>query len=187
MPSPSPSQSPADACTADGLKFAFRGSVPKWNDCPECRGARNTFDVTATRGGVPIGPESDCGQALIEKYGEFEGIIIEPGNTRSGFEHQGCSLEDYHRIVAAGGDLKKECRSADPTGDFFIFAHATNSDGNPDHWRGKRYLAGGEADFCVSWKHLDHYRCQRCFTDDRGAITRSATCGTNAAGRDLLK
>jgi hypothetical protein len=165
-PSPAPSATPKPGpipppCVADGVKLGFRGSVPKWNDCPDCHGARNTFDVSPTIGGVTITPETGCGPVLIERYGEFQGLIIEPGNTRTGFEHQ--SDNNY------------------------LMVHATNSDDNPEHWSGKRYLAGGWAEYCVSWPHLDHYRCQRCFTDDRGVVLRGDTCGTNSVGYDVPK
>lgn len=171
-PSASPSPSPSPVATpspsgelADDLKLGANNPVKK------DRGYRNTFGVTPTIDGKPLGPESGLGKALIEKYGEIRGLIIINGE-RSGFEHQGCSFEDW----------KADPGSCDVS-DFFLFVDATNS--APDsEWSGQTYLAAGPRTYCVSWDFMNHWRCQDCSVDSSG---KQVGCGPNNRGYDLKK
>lgn len=145
------------------------------NPQPKEIGFRNTFDVSPWFQGQKITPESGCTQALVETYGEFQGIIIIAGE-RSGFEHQGCSLAD----VRSGQCPKPNWN------DFYLYVDATNSDnqhwsrGCPDHCAGT-FTQAGPRTYCVSYAHLDHYKCVDCTMTDAG---KTVGCG---ARYDLKK
>lgn len=107
--------------------------------------------------GQKIRPESGCTRTLVETYGEFEGLIIINGQ-RSGFEHQGCSLED---VRANRCDRVR-------WEDFYLYVDATNSDdGNWDHGT---YLQAGPRTYCTSYKHLAHYKCINCTMTTEGKV-----------------
>lgn len=165
-PAPSPSPDPHEGDElADDLKIGANNPVKK------DRGYRNTFNVTPTFRGKPIGPESGLGLTLIERYGEIRGMIVMPDGRRDGFEHQGCSLSNF--------DPADGCKDSD----FYLFVDATNS--APDsEWDGDTYLAAGKRTYCVTWDFMDHWRCQRCELDRTG---KQVGCGSNAQGFDLPK
>lgn len=123
-------------------------------------GYRNTFDWSPWFEGKKITAESGCTQYLIETYGEFDSVIIQDG-VRSGFEHQGCSLEDYQH--GRCDKIRWE--------DFYLGVDATNSDSN---WSGDIYLGAGNREYCVSFKHLAHYTCTPCVMGTDGKVVN---CG----------
>jgi len=93
----------------------------------------------------------------VETYGEFDAIIVQNGQ-RSGFEHQGCSLEDVQH--GRCDRVRWE--------DFYLGVDATNSDSGWDH---DTYLGAGHRDYCVSYKHLSHYTCTPCTMTTEGKVT----------------
>lgn len=164
-PAPSPSPSTSPRCSADGLKIGFRGSVNKYGR--QSRGHRNTFDVTPTRGGEAVKPETGCGPVLISMYGEFQRF------------QEGAGFSGRH-------PLEKQSDNE------YILVDATNSDDNPAHWdtRGTPdmnddlYLLAGWRRYCVSWPHLGWYRCQEGEMGNRGQLLGF---GQNNRGFDLTK
>lgn len=133
------------------MKLGFRASVPKG------RGFRNTFDVTPTRGGVAIKPETNCGPKLIAKYGEFQ---------------------RFQTSNAFAGRHSVEKQSDNE----YILVDATNSD--DVNWSGGRYTLAGSRTFCVSWPHLNFWRCQDGTMTDRGQLVGF---GENNRGYDKPK
>lgn len=118
--------------------------------------------MSTWKNGVKIRPESGCGLPTILRYGEIQGIIVENGKV-SGFEHQGCSLEDYKKTGDEG------CPRA--ASDFYLYVDATNSDSGWDH---EHYLRAGPVTYCTSISHLAHYTCITCTMGDDGKVTN---CG----------
>lgn len=141
------------------MKLGWFNAVDKRNDCKDCKGFRNTFNVTPTYHGVPQGPETGCGAAFIKKYGEFDRFQTSP-------------LWDGRQGVEVQSD------------NAYLLVEATNSDGDPTHWSGKTYLYTGARTFCVSWPHLPTYRCQDGNMDSTG---RLVGFGEDNRGYDLPK
>jgi hypothetical protein len=121
---------------------------------PKIRGFRNTFDVSPWFEGQKIRPESGCGEYLVQTYGEFERFMTGEGWT---------------------GQDPVELNSFNP----YQMVDATNSD--EEHWSGDRYTLTGRRTYCVSYKHLNHYKCIDCTMTDAGKVTG---CG---ARYDLFK
>jgi hypothetical protein len=120
-------------------------------------GYRNTFDLTPMFEGRPIRPESGCGDALVARYGEFERFQSGAG--------------------IAGRD-PVELQSDNP----YILVEATNSD--EEHWDHGHYTLTGKRTYCVSYRHLAHWRCQDGVMNDEG---RLVGFGQNDRGYDLPK
>lgn len=154
-----------------GVKLGFRMAIPKWNDCRDCKGARNTFNVTPFReDGSVIGAEAREGCALVKAWGEFQrfqtvGVFAKDGGNHEDVELQAAPLDD-------------DC------GHYYILVEATNSDDNPDHWSGKTYLPAGKRSYCVSYGYMKTWRCQDGQMDSRGVLTGF---GENNRGYDLNK
>lgn len=131
---------------------------------PKQPGFRNTFDLSPTVGGVTIGPETGCGDFLVQVYGEFERFVSGDG---------------------IRGRDPVELQSTNP----YIMVEATNSDtvnwaaGCPDNCRGD-YLLPGKRTYCISYHHLAYWRCQDGFMSPEG---RLEGFGTNSRGYDLPK
>lgn len=154
------------------MKIGFRASVPKWNDCPECKGARNTFNVSPFRSdGSVIGPEAQEGCALVAAYGEFVRF-----QTVGYWADERGGPTDAVELQAAA--LDQDC------GEKYILVEATNSDDNPEHWSGKTYLMTGKRSFCVAYHYMTTWRCQDGMMDSRGVLTGF---GENNRGYDLPK
>lgn len=115
------------------------------------------FNVTPTYQGVPI--DVSCGEDLVHRYGEFE------------------RFQTSDRWV---GRDPVELQSDNA----YFLVEATNSDDDPTHWSGDKYLFGGKRTFCVAYAHLNFYRCQDGQMSDRGALVGF---GTNDHGYDLAK
>lgn len=140
------------------MKFGFFASVPK------TPGFRNTFNISPVYQGQAIGPESGCGDILIERYGEFQRFQTGDGiSGRDPVELQTTNL--YLMVEATNSDTKNW------------------SEGCPDNCRGT-YLLPGKRTYCVSYKHLDHYRCQDGEMTPQGKLVGF---GENRRGYDLPK
>jgi len=152
VPDSKPSPTP-DACPKpDDVKIGFRAAVKK--DI----GYRNTFDLTPMFEGSAIRPESNCGEILIQRYGEFQRFQTSP--------------------VWGGGREPVELQSDNP----YILVEATNSDA--EHWDHGHFTQAGERTYCVSYAHLAHWRCQTGSMGDDGRLTGF---GPNNQGFDKEK
>jgi hypothetical protein len=110
---------------------------------PKERGFRNTFDVSPWAGGVKIRAESGCADVLIQRYGEFQRFVAGDG---------------------ISGHDPLELNSFNP----YQIVDATNSD--EEHWSGGKYTVAGRRQYCVSYAHLDHWKCLDCTMSDAGKV-----------------
>lgn len=93
----------------------------------------------------------------MERYGEFQRFV---------------SGDHIH------GRDPVELQSDNP----YIMVEATNSD--EQNWQGDTYMLAGKRTYCVSYAHLNHWRCQ---DGNMSAEGRLEGFGTNARGYDLAK